>query len=160
MPSAFTSIQSDVAGDSTVALVAQLNRFRVRDKLTPFPLAETQIGNAIALYTLSLLRARIQAAMATDPSAGSALAEIESVIVASSDSNAGVTYVSGNVTQITQILAIYGDSLHLPPAAAGITKRDPAFTKKRSPLVWVAAIGGLAVAAVGASYAAKRLARS
>lgn len=143
-----------IAGDPVVALHAQLNRFAGKTVnpggkcgsrtylRSDLPLAKT-IDDQVATIALLILRDRYECVPID------VWSQQKSKWVTEGLGNA-VPFVTGNLAEITVTIAQIGDSLDLAPAKQGITRRDPKFTPK-FPVVTVAIIGALALAAVAIS---------
>ena len=107
----------EIAGDRTVALIAQVNRFAKATGRPIYVLTPGPVPREIALMAMMLLQARLISAVAIDPSVA---AELRTVTSKLADP---VPYVTQNIEAITRVLALYGDMQGLPAAKAGITDR-------------------------------------
>lgn len=145
-----TSSGVAVQGDPVVALAAQVNRINGKAQFAPAP---GQLSVDLALAALVIMQTITIAAAVSDPLAVDQL----NAITAAFKSNP-VGYVAPRITQITQAIAIYGDTLGIPPAKIGITQKDPRFSIKWDGWMWVGALAAGATALLGAVVGARRLA--
>lgn len=147
-------LQPQIQGDPMVALVAQLNRFRTRQKLTQplpeLPLVAGPITNEIAIEAITLLQARALSAI-EDPLAAASANELTIAL------RQPIQYVAPRVSSIAQMLALFGDSLGLPPAKAGITRADPRFVKTWDVWMWASVLGSVGLASILVAFGARRL---
>jgi hypothetical protein len=116
---------TEISGDPVIALVAQVNRFAGKSlKLgaatqmpvkTTYPLASV-LTDAVATAAVMLVYDRYQYAPLDFYSAAKAK-------WANSGLSDSIGFVSQNLRELVVTLAEYGDSLNLPPASVGVTKR-------------------------------------
>lgn len=145
----FTQAQLKIAGDPTVALIAQINRWKKRAGLPEYPLTPT-LSLEVAKDALVLMQARLALALTTsaDLSLTIEMAEIHRAY------DNPVPYVNARLSTITQTLARYGDSLGLPQATVGIVQKSPGIATWKL----VLAIGGglLAIGSIAAMARRRR----
>lgn len=110
-------IAPSIAGDLTAALIAQVNRFQAKYGAPGFPLMTGAVPIEVAVLALGLMQARLSAAIIRLPDPGTAQ-ELAQIAAAASNP---VAYVQPRLVEIIRTLALYGDSLGLPPAKVGVT---------------------------------------
>jgi hypothetical protein len=133
----FKQSQALIEGDLDIAVTAQVNRWAKKLGFTESPLIPGTLTIGVAGYAYALLQARLAAALASSFD----LAIMQESVALNQEASNIYAYVRANREIITQTLARYGDSLGLPPAVAGITRR------KIPTWVIVTAIGGGLLAA-------------
>lgn len=139
-----------IQGDPVQALAAQVNRITKAELYAPAP---GQISRDLASSALVLMQTIAIAAAINDPYA---VDQLNAITAAMKQDPIG--YVRPRVVQITQALAVYGDSLGLPPAKAGITQKDPRFGIKWDGWMYTGAIAAGLTALIAVTATAKRLA--
>lgn len=139
-----------ITGDPTIALVAQINRWRARANLPLYPLTVEALDRPVALEALGLLQQRLATdlAMTADISVMNEMVRLQQAVAQDP-----LGYVRANRVVVTQTLALYGNSLGLPPAVYGII---PGPKLSRVKLGLAIGIGALALIALG-SMTVKRL---
>ena len=116
-------VASTVSGDPTIALIAQVNRFRRSAGQPERQLVAMPITADLANEVINIERARVSKAytVVKDPQV---LLMIKALDAAMANP---VAYVAPRATSLTQSIALYGDALGLPPASVGITTVSTAF---------------------------------
>lgn len=143
-----------IDGDPVTALIAQINRFAGKS---------VSLGSACATGSKVLLQAPFRLEPVLVPKAADTAWLIASMRYSCSPlqstdrlrwTDQGATntwtWALNNLTELTTVIAAYGDSLGLPAASVGITTRDPKLVPK-FPYGTAALIAGLALGA-GALY--------
>lgn len=150
-----------ITGDPVMALIAQLNRFAGK---TVNPGAKCGSRNylpqgALPLSTMlddkSATTANLMMYDAINCVADERLLDFNQLSKVNAGLNAPIPWAMANLADVTTRIAQFGDSLGLSPAAVGITQVDPKVAPK-FPVMTVAIIGGLAVAAFMVSRKGKR----
>lgn len=134
-------ISPSIAGSPVVAFYAQLNRYRAHSSQAPFDLATPTVTPEAAMTAILLLQARLASGLIQIPDQATFAVEMKKLDEALKNP---VGFVTGNLTNITQTLAVYGDLIGLPVARVGITKSSLAKSK------WPLVLGVLGVAGIAA----------
>lgn len=131
-----------LSGDPVAALVAQLNRFRKRDRRPALPITVI-LTPGIAYAALYTVRERYAAALATtgDTRINSEITRIDRAMSGDPHLPDVVTAVKNDIVSIVQTLALYGDSLGLEPATIGIVSEEGSST----PVIIGVAVGAVAL---------------
>ena len=148
-------IALDVKGDPIAALIAQLNRFRERDKnsvagifrKTPLPLM-TPLTQPIAAEALALLVERLYVAEGAIEDTGTR--SERNRLISYQASGTELAFVQANLAKTIQTLALYGDKQGLPPASYGITGNT------WDALTWAGALALSAIASFTATFVLRR----
>lgn len=134
-------ISPTISGSPLVAFYAQLNRYRGHSNQPPFDLATPTVTNEAALTAILLLQARLASGLIQIPDTATAQNEMAKLDAALKDP---ITYVNARLSQVTQTLAVYGDTIGLPVASVGITTSSVKRTR------WGLALGLTAVLGLAA----------
>jgi len=145
-----TGIAPTVQGDPAVALIAQVNRYQKKYKQPEFPLAPGAVPVAVAALALGILQARLMAAMIRLPDPGTA-SELQQIAAAA---GSPLSYVQPRLVEVTRALALYADTIGLPPAKVGITSSIA--VRQWGTFEWVAALSLAALGGVAGFIALRR----
>lgn len=141
-----------VTGDPVLALIAQLNRFAGKTFTlgggcgsrrlvsAAFPMVPGSLSDAAATAAVLILESRYSCV-------GLDLFDGQKAKWARDGLIEPISFVTGNLPEITTTIAQFGDSLGLAPAAYGITTKSPLFQKKLK-TEHIVMLGGVALAAI------------
>jgi hypothetical protein len=139
-----TGLTPGIQGNPTIALIAQLNRYRKAKNIPQLPFVPGVLTPAIAVEALTILRDRLDAANTRLPERSTArqLAEIQGLLAASFPLRY-MAYVFANIDLITQQLALNANAEGYAPAKAGITAdTDPTAPQ---PVYWPWIVAGVVI---------------
>lgn len=152
-----TGLGPQVVGDPVIALFAQLNRFAGRMVSPTTGAARHYVAEPFSLGLVSALPEMIRPAAIDLRAAMAAVSILIDRYQLTTDTDSRLTkwaissldspqaFVRANIDTIVPIIAQYGDSLGLDPAAVGITTRDGRFTKASSAKTVVAVVSAVAI---------------
>lgn len=139
MADPFQQTALTVQGDPELALIAQVNRWTKRAGQLLYRLAKP-ISPEVAGYAVALLQQRFASSFLMSADVSN-LALMMTLAKGAADP---LAYVQAHLSEITQTLARYGDSIGLPPAEVGIVVNRP--NRLKWVLIVAMSVGGLGAA--------------